>query len=62
MQNSIFAVLEVIFACNIEERNHFNFRHYNVSTDLPEDDGNRYGIPAIADFDNDGDLHAYFKV
>lgn len=32
------------------------FRHHTVSVDLPAGAGNRYGTPALADFDHDGDL------
>jgi hypothetical protein len=32
------------------------FTHYTVSTDLPADPSARFGMPAMADFDNDGDM------
>ena len=51
-----FASIVATCACNPEERSPFNFVHHSVSTDLPENDGNRYGTPAIADFDNDDDM------
>ncbi len=32
------------------------FRHFTVSTDLPAEHGAHFGSPAMADFDNDGDM------
>ena len=45
--------LIINFSCAEPEA---HFRHHNVTTDLPADPGARFGSPAMADFDNDGDM------
>lgn len=50
------AGIVVKYTCIPEEKNPFNFEFRPVSTDLPEEKGNLYGTPTIADFDNDGDI------
>jgi len=51
----IFMVL-ALYNCTQERNNPFEFVHHTVSTDLPVEGYNRFGTPALADFDNDGDL------
>ena len=37
------------------------FKHHYITRDLPGDANTRYGIPALADLDNDGDLDYVFS-
>lgn len=44
-------------SCQSESNNTKLFDHHTISTDFTENlEGNRYGTPAMADFDKDGDL------
>jgi len=53
----LYLIIVITFCiCSPEPPNPFNFRHHTVSTDLVQEDYSRYGTPAVADFDNDGDL------
>ncbi|MCG8309860.1 MAG: VCBS repeat-containing protein [Cytophagales bacterium] len=49
------AGLILCLACS-QSKNEEWFRHHTVSTDLPNESHSRFGTPAMADFDNDGDL------
>jgi hypothetical protein len=55
---SFFIIPFCIFiSCQTESNTDQLFVHHLVSTDFTENlEGNRYGTPAMADFDNDGDL------
>ncbi len=38
------------------------FRHHYITDNLPDQPDSRYGTPALADFDNDGDLDFAFSI
>ena len=52
---SCIIIVMTFCTCSPQKKNPFEFKHHTVSTDLPEEGYNRFGTPAIADFDNDGD-------
>jgi hypothetical protein len=60
MMKTYFYFIFLIFfllSCQSETGNQRLFEHYPVSTDFSnQQEGLRYGTPAMADFDNDGDL------
>lgn len=53
-------LLPLLHSCNtkppVESQPTAWFEHYTVTTDLPPEPNARFGTPAMADFDNDGDL------
>lgn len=53
-----FTILCLTSSCTEtkQEQTKIWFEHYNVSTDLPTESRARFGTPALADFDQDGDL------
>ncbi len=53
----IIVSIGTFISCHPTINTHRLFDHHVVSTDFTENlEGNRYGTPAMADFDNDGDL------
>lgn len=52
----------LFYGCSIYEKEDINndsisiFKHHFIANDLPDKQNSRYGTPALADFDNDGDL------
>lgn len=49
--------LVIFFSCDHTEKKAALFQHYTVSDSIPVPEKySRYGTPAIADFDNDGDI------
>lgn len=50
----VLALPVAIISCGTVNRS--LFKHHTVTTDLPADPQARFGTPAMADFDNDGDL------
>ena len=54
--------IHLMFGCSNNDMGAFNeetipiFRHHFIANNLPDKPGSRYGTPALADFDNDGDL------
>ncbi|MCH8231656.1 MAG: VCBS repeat-containing protein [Bacteroidetes bacterium] len=54
--------------CSNNEKSAFDadtktiFKHYFITNDLPDTPDSRYGTPALADFDNDGDLDFAFSI
>jgi hypothetical protein len=59
MKRGLFFIIWIFFmlSCQPRSNTHRWFDHHVISTDFTENlEWNRYGTPAMADFDNDGDL------
>jgi hypothetical protein len=44
------------------EKSQLQFRHEIITDSIPDQPGSRYGTPALADFDRDGDLDYVFSI
>ncbi len=60
-------LLKITMGCSNSEKNTLGhqqplFEHHFITNNLPDEPDSRYGTPALADFDNDGDLDFAFSI